>query len=194
MAFDGLKIGFALTGSFCTLSKVLTELEKLKEQNADIVPIMSEIVWSTDTRFGKAEDFKSKITQITGKEFIHSIKGAEPIGPKNLLDALVIAPCTGNTISKMANGITDSCVSMAAKATLRTGCPVIVAISTNDGLSGSARNIGTLLNKANIFFVPFGQDDSKGKPDSLVADMTKIDKTLSLALQGKKLQPQIIMR
>ena len=194
MAFDGLKIGFALTGSFCTLSKVLTELEKLKEQNADIVPIMSEIVWSTDTRFGKAEDFKSKITQITGKEIIHSIKGAEPIGPKNLLDALVIAPCTGNTISKMANGITDSCVSMAAKATLRNGCPVIVAISTNDGLSGSARNIGTLLNKANIFFVPFGQDDSKGKPDSLVADMTKIDKTLSLALQGKKLQPQIIMR
>ena len=194
MAFDGLKIGFALTGSFCTLSKVLTELEKLKEQNADIVPIMSEIVWSTDTRFGKAEDFKSKITQITGKEIIHSIKGAEPIGPKNLLDALVIAPCTGNTISKMANGITDSCVSMAAKATLRNGCPVIVAISTNDGLSGSARNIGTLLNKANIFFVPFGQDDSKGKPDSLVADMTKIDKTLSLALQGKKLQPQIVTR
>ena len=194
MAFDGLKIGFALTGSFCTLSKVLTELEKLKEQNADIVPIMSEIVWATDTRFGKAQDFKNKITQITGKEIIHSIKGAEPIGPKNLLDALVIAPCTGNTISKMANGITDSCVSMAAKATLRNGCPVIVAISTNDGLSGSARNIGTLLNKANIFFVPFGQDEPNGKPDSLVADMSKIDKTLSLALQGKKLQPQIVTR
>jgi len=194
MAFDGLKIGFAMTGSFCTLSKVLTELEKLKEQNADIVPIMSEIVWSTDTRFGKAEEFKNKVSQITGKEIIHSIKGAEPIGPKNLLDALVIAPCTGNTISKMANGITDSCVSMAAKATLRNGCPVIVAISTNDGLSGSARNIGTLLNKANIFFVPFGQDEPKGKPDSLVADMTKIDLTLQLALEGKKLQPQIITK
>ena len=194
MAFDGLKIGFALTGSFCTLSKVLTELEKLKEQNADIVPIMSEIVWTTDTRFGKAEDFKNKIMQITGKEIIHSIKGAEPIGPKNLLDALIIAPCTGNTISKIANAVTDSCVSMAAKATLRNSKPVIIAVSTNDGLSGSARNIGTLLNKSDIFFVPFGQDDPKGKPDSLVADMSKLTETLSLALQGKKLQPQIIIK
>lgn len=194
MAFDGLKIGFALTGSFCTLSKVLTELEKLKEQNADIVPIMSEIVWTTDTRFGKAEDFKTKITKLTGKEIIHSIKGAEPIGPKNLLDALVIAPCTGNTISKIANAVTDSCVSMAAKATLRNSKPVIIAVSTNDGLSGSARNIGTLLNKSDIFFVPFGQDDPKGKPDSLVADMSKLTETLSLALQGKKLQPQIIIK
>ena len=194
MAFDGLKIGFAMTGSFCTLSKVITELEKLSEQKADIIPIMSEIVWSTDTRFGSAADFKNKVSQITGKEIIHSIKGAEPIGPKNLLDALVIAPCTGNTVSKIANAVTDSCVSMAAKATLRNSRPVIIAVSTNDGLSGSARNIGTLLNKSNIFFVPFGQDDPYGKPDSLVADMSKISETLESALCGKKLQPQIVIR
>ncbi len=191
MDFKGLKIGFALTGSFCTLSKIMTELEILKNQNADIIPIMSEIVWNTDTRFGKAEDFKRRVSEITGKEIIHDIRSAEPIGPKNLLDALIIAPCTGNTISKMANGITDSCVAMSAKATLRNNKPVILAVSTNDGLGTSAKNIGTLLNKTNVYFVPFGQDDPKGKPDSLVADMSKISKTLFLALEGKKLQPQI---
>lgn len=194
MDFEGLKIGFAMTGSFCTLSKVIAELEVLKKQNADIIPIMSEIVWNTDTRFGKAEDFKNRVLEITGKNIIHDIKSAEPIGPKNLLDALIVAPCTGNTISKMANGITDSCVAMAAKATLRNKCPVIIAISTNDGLGTSAKNIGILLNKANVYFVPFGQDDPKGKPDSLVADMTKISETLSLAMKGKKLQPQIFSK
>lgn len=194
MDFEGLKIGFAMTGSFCTLSKVIAELEVLKKQNADIIPIMSEIVWNTDTRFGKAEDFKNRVLEITGKNIIHDIKSAEPIGPKNLLDALIVAPCTGNTISKMANGITDSCVAMAAKATLRNKCPVIIAISTNDGLGTSAKNIGILLNKANVYFVPFGQDDPKGKPDSLVADMAKISETLSLAMKGKKLQPQIFSK
>lgn len=194
MDFEGLKIGFAMTGSFCTLSKVIAELEVLKKQNADIIPIMSEIVWNTDTRFGKAEDFKNRVLEITGKDIIHDIKSAEPIGPKNLLDALIVAPCTGNTISKMANGITDSCVAMAAKATLRNKCPVIIAVSTNDGLGTSAKNIGILLNKANVYFVPFGQDDPKGKPDSLVADMTKISETLSLAMKGKKLQPQIFSK
>lgn len=194
MAFDKTRVGFAMTGSFCTLSKVMTELENLRNQNADLVPIMSEMVWSTDTRFGKAKDFIDKVHTITGKEIIHDIRGAEPIGPKNLLDALIIAPCTGNTISKMANGITDSCVSMAAKATLRNKCPVIIAVSTNDGLGTSAKNIGILLNKANVYFVPFGQDDPNGKPDSLVADMTEISQTLKLALEGKKLQPQLILR
>lgn len=194
MAFDKTRVGFAMTGSFCTLAKVMAELESLKNQNADLVPIMSEMVWSTDTRFGKANDFIDKVHTITGKEIIHDIRGAEPIGPKNLLDALVIAPCTGNTISKMANGITDSCVSMAAKATLRNKCPVIIAVSTNDGLGTSAKNIGILLNKANVYFVPFGQDDPLGKPDSLVADMTKITQTLKLALEGKKVQPQLILR
>ena len=194
MAFEGLRIGFAMTGSFCTFSKVIKEIENLKSQNADLIPIMSEMVWNTDTRFGKAEEFIEKVTAISGKEIIHDIRGAEPIGPKNLLDALIVAPCTGNTISKIANGITDSCVAMAAKATLRNNRPVILAVSTNDGLGSSARNIGTLLNKANIYFVPFGQDDPTGKPDSLVADMTKISATLNAALIGKKLQPQIIER
>lgn len=192
MALKGMKIGFALTGSFCTLDKVMAEIEALKKQDAVIIPIMSEMVWNTDTRFGKAKDFIDRVSAITGKEIIHDIKGAEPIGPKKLLDALVIAPCTGNTISKMANGITDSCVAMAAKATLRNKCPVIIAVSTNDGLSTSARNIGTLLNKENVYFVPFGQDDPIGKPDSLVADMTKISEALVSALKKEKLQPQII--
>lgn len=194
MALKGIKIGFALTGSFCTLDKVMAEIEALKKQDAVIIPIMSEMVWNTDTRFGKAKDFIDRVSAITGKEIIHDIKGAEPIGPKKLLDALVIAPCTGNTISKMANGITDSCVAMAAKATLRNKCPVIIAVSTNDGLSTSARNIGTLLNKENVYFVPFGQDDPVGKPDSLVADMTKISEALVSALKKEKLQPQIIER
>ena len=194
MALKGMKIGFALTGSFCTLDKVMAEIEALKKQDAVIIPIMSEMVWNTDTRFGKAKDFIDRVSAITGKEIIHDIKGAEPIGPKKLLDALVIAPCTGNTISKMANGITDSCVAMAAKATLRNKCPVIIAVSTNDGLSTSARNIGTLLNKENVYFVPFGQDDPIGKPDSLVADMTKISEALVSALKKEKLQPQIIER
>lgn len=192
MALKGMKIGFALTGSFCTLDKVMAEIEALKKQDAIIIPIMSEMVWNTDTRFGKSKDFIDRVSAITGKEIIHDIKGAEPIGPKKLLDALVIAPCTGNTISKMANGITDSCVAMAAKATLRNKCPVIIAVSTNDGLSTSARNIGTLLNKENVYFVPFGQDDPIGKPDSLVADMTKISEALVSALKKEKLQPQII--
>ena len=194
MALKGMKIGFALTGSFCTLDKVMAEIEALKKQDAIIIPIMSEMVWNTDTRFGKSKDFIDRVSAITGKEIIHDIKGAEPIGPKKLLDALVIAPCTGNTISKMANGITDSCVAMAAKATLRNKCPVIIAVSTNDGLSTSARNIGTLLNKENVYFVPFGQDDPIGKPDSLVADMTKISEALVSALKKEKLQPQIIER
>ena len=193
MAYEGIKIGFAMTGSFCTFSKVIKELEKLKDKYDDITPIMSETVWNTDTRFGSAADFIDKVKKITGKEIVHSIKSAEPIGPKKLLDALIIAPCTGNTLAKMANGITDTCVAMAAKATLRNSCPVIIAVSTNDGLSASARNIATLLNRSSVFFVPFGQDDPAGKPDSLVADMSKISETLSAALEGRRLQPQIIM-
>ena len=194
MAFDGLRIGFAMTGSFCTFSKVMKEIEALSQKGADLVPIMSEMAWNTDTRFGKAEEFIEKFKSISQKDIIHTIKDAEPIGPKNLLDALIVAPCTGNTISKIANGITDSCVAMATKATLRNKAPVIIAVSTNDGLGSSAKNIGILLNKANVYFVPFGQDDPKGKPDSLVADMTKIADTLQEALAGRKLQPQIIER
>ncbi len=193
MELVGKRIGFALTGSFCTFSKVMTELEKLIELGADVYPIMSEVAWSTDTRFGTAKDFIEKAENLTGKKVIHTIKDAEPIGPGAFLDALIIAPCTGNTLAKLSGAITDSGVLMAAKATLRNNKPVIIAISTNDGLGGSAKNIGSLLVRRNIYFVPFRQDDPVGKPDSLVADMTLIEKTLKNALEGHQIQPRIIV-
>ncbi len=183
------KIGFAMCGSFCTFSKVLPEVKKLVEMGYEVYPIMSEAASSIDTRFGKAEDFRAYLTDVTNKEIINTIKAAEPIGPKGFLDALIIAPCTGNTIAKIANGVTDSAVSMAAKANLRNERPLIIAISTNDGLGANAKNIGTLLSRKNVYFVPFGQDDCIGKPDSLVADMTQIPSALSLAFSGRQLQP-----
>lgn len=189
MELGGKRIGFALTGSFCTLSKIMTELEDLKKTGADILPVMSEAVWSTDTRFGTAQSMKEKVSSICQREIIHDIVGAEPIGPKHIIDALIVAPCTGNTLSKIANGITDSCVSMAAKANLRNKCPLVLAISTNDGLGANAKNIGTLFNVPNVFFVPFGQDDPNGKPDSLVADMRLLIPTLECAFDQKQIQP-----
>lgn len=189
---DVKKIGFAICGSFCTFSKVMGEVKKLVDMGYEVYPIMSEIASSTDTRFGKAEEFKSYLKNITQKEIITTIKGAEPIGPKGFLDALIVAPCTGNTVAKIANGITDSAVTMAAKANLRNERPLIIAVSTNDGLGANARNIGTLLARKNVYFVPFGQDDCKGKPDSLVADMSEIPKALLEALCGRQLQPILI--
>lgn len=183
------RVGFALTGSFCTLSKIMGEIEALKNTGADIYPIMSEMVWSTDTRFGTANEFREKLENICGRDIIHDIRGAEPIGPKKLLDALIVAPCTGNTISKIASGITDTCVAMAAKANLRNKCPLIIGVSTNDGLGANAKNIGLLLNSSNVYFVPFRQDDPNAKPDSLVADMTLVVQTLEAALNGRQLQP-----
>lgn len=191
MGLEKRKIGFAVCGSFCTFSKVMPQLEALAGTGADVYPIMSEIAYSTDTRFGKACDFVKYIECVTGHKIINTVQGAEPIGPKGYLDALVIAPCTGNTISKIANGITDSAVSMAAKANLRNRRPLIIAVSTNDALGANAKNIGILLNCQNVFFVPFGQDDCIKKPDSLVADMTKIIPTVELALEGVQLQPLI---
>lgn len=191
MNLENLNIGFALTGSFCTLKRTISELKELSKSGANIVPIMSEITYSTDTRFGKAEDFINEIKSITGNEIINTIKKAEPIGPKNILDALIIAPCTGNTLSKIALGMTDSCVAMASKASLRNDNPLIIAISTNDGLSASAKNIASLLNTKNVFFVPFSQDDPINKPTSLVADMSKIYDTLIMALDKKQIQPII---
>ena len=188
------KIGFAVCGSFCTFSRVMAEVKTLMDMGYEVYPIMSEIASSTDTRFGKAEDFKTYLRDVTKKEIITTIKAAEPIGPKGFLDALVIAPCTGNTVANIANGVTDSSVSMAAKANLRNERPLIIAISTNDGLGANARNIGTLLARKNVFFVPFGQDDCKGKPDSLVADMSEIPNTLSLALRGRQHQPVLISK
>ncbi|MBQ7985748.1 MAG: dipicolinate synthase subunit B [Clostridia bacterium] len=182
-------VGFALTGSFCTFSKVLKELEKVAETGAKVIPIMSEIAYSTDTRFGTAEEFKTRIEAICKNTIINTVKEAEPIGPKGYLDILVIAPCTGNSLAKLASGIADSSVTMAAKAHLRNQKPVVIAPSTNDGLGNAAKNIGVLLNNKNLYFVPFGQDDHVKKPNSLVADMTKILPTLEMALDGEQLQP-----
>jgi len=189
---DSISVGFALTGSYCTFSKVIPEIRKIKEAGYDVFPIMSENSSSTDTRFGDAKSISAEIEEITGHKIITCIKEAEPIGPKKLLDALIIAPCTGNTIGKLASGITDSSVTMAAKAILRNEKPVILAVSTNDGLSGSAQNIGKLLNARNMYFVPFGQDDCKNKPRSTVAFMNMILPTLNEAFKNKQIQPIIM--
>lgn len=189
MKFENLTVGFAVTGSFCTLKKTICRISDLTSEGANVIPIMSEITYNTDTRFGDAKEFISKIKELTGNEIITTIKDAEPIGPKNILDALIIAPCTGNTLSKIALGMTDTCVAMAAKANLRNENPLLIAVSTNDGLGASAQNIARLMNYKNVYFVPFGQDDAEKKPNSLVADMSKISETLSYALCGKQIQP-----
>lgn len=188
---NDLTVGFALTGSYCTFGIVIPEIKNVVSSGYKVIPIMSENVQRTDTRFGKAEDFKKEIEEITGNKIIKSISEAEPIGPKKIIDALIIAPCTGNTLAKLSYGITDTSVTMAAKATLRNENPVIVAVSTNDGLANACKNIGNLLNYKNIYFVPFNQDDSEKKPRSLVADMTKITDTLKNALKGTQIQPII---
>ena len=192
MSFSGIRAGFALTGSFCTLKKTIAVLPKLVENGMDILPLMSEKVFNTDTRFGQAEEFIKEVEEICGKKVISSIKEAEPIGPKNLVDIMIVAPCTGNTLSKIAGGITDSAVAMAVKASLSNGHPLLLAISTNDGWAGSARNIGQLLNTKNVFFVPFGQDAPVGKPTSLVADMSYLPKAAEAALSGKQIQPILL--
>lgn len=193
MRLMGKKIGIALTGSHCTLEKVMEEIEKLiREEGADIYPIISDSVNTTDTRFGTAAHWKGTLEKITNKKVITSIAEAEPIGPKKLLDALVIAPCTGNTMAKLAHGITDSTVLMAAKATLRNQKPVILAISTNDGLGFGACNLGILLNTKNIYLVPFGQDNPLGKNNSLVAHMDKIADTVLASLEGRQIQPVLL--
>ena len=184
-----IRVGFAMCGSFCTHKQVLSELEKLCGQYSEITPILSEACRSTDTRFGKAEDLRAAVERLTGHQAVDSIPTAEPIGPKALLDVLVIAPCTGNTLAKLAGGITDTAVTMAAKAHLRNGRPVVIAMATNDGLSAAARNIGELLVRKNYYFVPFGQDDPEKKPCSLMADFSRIGETIDAALEGRQLQP-----
>ena len=189
-----LNVGFAMCGSFCTLNAAVNELKNLKEKGYNLFPIMSPIVQVTDTRFGAADDFKSRVKEICEKDIISTVKDAEPIGPKKMLDILVIAPCTGNTAAKLANGITDTAVTMAAKAHLRNGRPVVIAIATNDALSGSAKNIGALLNTKNVYFVPFEQDDAQSKPTSLISDFSLIDDTIRAAIEGKQIQPLLIRR
>lgn len=192
MLLQGIKVGFALTGSFCTFARIIPEIEKLAAEGADIFPIMSETVEGTDTRFGKADEWKMKVEAITGKQIVKKITEAEPIGPKGLLDVLVVAPCTGNTLAKIANAVTDTSVTMAVKAHLRNNRPVVIAVSTNDGLGANAKNLGQLLNVKNMFFVPFGQDDPIKKENSLVADFDLIIPAILEAMKGKQLQPLLL--
>ena len=189
MDIKGKKIGIALTGSFCTFEKMFTELQNLKEAGADIYPIMSDASQTIDSRFGKPDTYVTKVKEITGKEPIISIPGAEPIGPKAYLDALAILPCTGNTAAKLANGITDTPVLMAAKAHMRNNKPLVISISTNDGLGMNLKNIGLLCNSKNIYFVPFGQDNYRTKPNSLVAHVELLIPTLEMALEHRQYQP-----
>ena len=187
----GITVGYALCGSFCTFSKTIPQIKELIKRGCKVLPIMSETAYSTDTRFGKAEEFISEIERITENKIIHTISDAEPIGPKKMCDLLIIAPCTGNTLSKLANGVTDTCVTMAAKSHLRIKRPVLLCIATNDGLGASAQNIGRLLNTKNIYFVPFGQDDPEKKPNSLVADFSRISDSAIEALSHRQIQPLI---
>lgn len=193
MKLNGKKIGFALTGSFCTFEKTILELEKIKQiEDTDITPIMSFNSYNLDTKFGKAQDFIDKIENLTSHKIISSIQAAEPIGPKKMFDILIVAPCSGNTIAKLANDIIDTPVTMAVKSHLRNNRPVVIAISTNNALSGSAENIGKLLNRKNYYFVPFKQDNPITKPNSLVFDPTYIIKTLEYALDKEQIQPILL--
>lgn len=181
-------IGFAMCGSFCTHSHAIDQLKMLSEQAYDILPIMSDAVYSTDTRFGKACDLIEACEKITARQVVHTIKDAEPLGPKIQLECLIICPCTGNTLAKIANGITDTPVCMAAKAHLRSDRPLIIALASNDAMSANLKNISTLLMRKNVYFVPMLQDDPVSKPHSLVADFSQLSDTLNLAMQGKQIR------
>ena len=189
MTLENKTIGFAMCGSFCTFQKALDAAKNLKSAGADIIPIMSETAYSTDTRFGTALNFRKELEEITGRQILHTVYETEPIGPKKLLDALVILPCTGNTLAKLSNAVADSSVTLAAKAHLRNKRPLVIGVSTNDGLGAAAENIGRLLARKHCFFIPFGQDDYIHKPNSLVADFTKLNKTINDALENKQFQP-----
>ena len=185
-------IGYAFCGSFCTHKRSLEELKRLKSLGYDILPIMSENVYNTDTYFGKAEDLIKEVERITENKVIHSIVGAEPLGPKIHLDALIVAPCTGNTLAKIARGITDTSVTMATKAHLRSDRPTVIALCSNDALSANLQNISILLERKNVFFVPMKQDDVTKKPHSLVSEFSLLDETLKGALVSKQVRPLFI--
>lgn len=186
------RVGFAMCGSYCTHAAVLRALSGLTKTYETVIPILSENAASTNTRFGMSGDLREQLRVLTGREVLCDIPGVEPIGPKAMLDILVIAPATGNTIAKLAGGITDTAVTMAAKAHLRNGRPIVLAIASNDGLSAGARNIGELLVRKNYYFVPFGQDDPEEKPNSLIADFGMIPETMEAALRGEQLQPLLL--
>ncbi|MGE5507066.1 MAG: dipicolinate synthase subunit B [Chitinophagales bacterium] len=189
VSLSGKRIGLALTGSHCTLAEVVGQVPRLVEAGADVLPILSASVANERTRFGTPEHWRQTLADATGKKPLETIPEVEPIGPGRLLDVLVIAPCTGTTLAKLANGVSDGPVLMAAKAHLRNGRPVVIGISTNDGLSMNARNLGTLLNAKNVFFVPFGQDAPFEKRNSLVARIELLVDTIEEALEGRQLQP-----
>lgn len=190
---DPVRLGFCLTGSFCTFEEAFTQMIRCREQGYDILPIFSEHAAGTDTRFGKAADHLARAKEICGKDPVCTICDAEPIGPADMIDILLVAPCTGNTLAKLNLAITDTAATMAVKSHLRRGRPVVVAPSTNDALKGSAKNIGALLSREHFYFVPFRQDNPKGKPASVVADFSLIPETLTAALAGVQLQPVIRM-
>ena len=192
MELKDKKIGFTLTGSFCTFKKVIPKMKEIKKLGAEIIPIMSFNSYNLDTKFGKAKDFIEEIENITGKEIIHTIQGAEPIGPKKMTDIMIIAPCSGNTMAKLACDIIDTPATMAAKSHLRNNRPLVIAPSTNNGLSGNAENIGKLLNRKNYYFVPFRQDNPITKPRSIVFDAEYIIKTIEYALDGEQISPILI--
>lgn len=189
MSIKDVKIGIGFTGSFCTYKRMFKELQNIVEHGADVTPVFSFQAQRIDSRFGKANDFLEKARTITGKTPITAISQAEPIGPKKLLDVMVIAPCTGNTLAKLANGMVDSPVLMAAKSHLRNNRPVVISISTNDALGMNLKNIGLLMNMKNIYFVPFGQDDFEKKPNSMVAKTELLIPAIEAALEGRQLQP-----
>lgn len=186
-----MRVGFAMCGSFCTFAQVFPVMEKLAAEH-EVIPIFSPVSYTTDSRFGTAQAHIRRAVEICGVDPLYTIAQVEPIGPKKLLEALIIAPCTGNTLAKLAHSIADTSVTMAAKSHLRNGRPVVVAVSTNDGLAGAAENIGRLLARKHYYFVPFGQDDAKNKPTSLVADFSMIPLTLEAALEGRQMMPILL--
>lgn len=185
-------IGFAVTGSFCMHKKILKLIKTLKAKGYNILPIVSQTVYYTDTRFGKSKDFIAEIENVTENEVIKSVVEAEPIGPKSLIDILIVAPCTGNTLSKISNAVTDNAVTMAVKSHLRQNKPVLIGVSSNDALGKNSENLGKLINAKNIYFIPFGQDDYINKPNSLISDWTLTEKAMLEAEKGRQLQPIII--
>lgn len=186
-----MNVGFAMCGSFCTFSQVFPVMELLT-RDYTLVPIFSDSSYTVSSRFGSAAEHIRLATEICGREPLHIISQVEPIGPKKMLDALVIAPCTGNTLAKLANSIADGPVTMASKSHLRNGRPIVIAVSTNDALAGAAENIGKLMARKHIYFVPFGQDDPNNKPTSMVADFNQIPQALEAALEGRQLQPILL--
>ena len=185
-------VGFAICGSFCTYDKILNQIQNLVNNGYNVIPIFSKAVVETDTRFGTAKEFYDKVVELTNNIPIRNIVEAEPVGPSGLIDVLVVAPCTGNTLAKLANAVTDDAVTMVTKSHLRNDKPVVIGISTNDALGLNFKNLATLVVAKNIYFVPFGQDSPDKKPKSLIADWNQIEKTIEKALEGKQIQPMII--